>query len=99
MEDVEMKPTEESKQEQAEETKEETPQQTPAAEILTNISFIDRAASTLEPRFTHRVLRSLTSLRKKLDRRVLAEAISLAYPAGVSHSLWSCFTYWYCHRL
>lgn len=76
---------EEKKQEQTEENKEDeesAPEQTPAAEIVTNLSLVDRAVSTLEPRFTHRVLRSLTSLRKKLNIKVLMDAIDLAYPAG-----------------
>lgn len=86
LEDVEMKGSEEEKkQEQTGEnegSEEITPEQTPAAEIVTNLSLIDRAVSTLEPRFTHRVLRPLTSLRKKLNGKVLTDAIELAYPAG-----------------
>jgi hypothetical protein len=86
LEDVEMKQSEEDKkQEQPEETKEikeTTPQLTPASEIVANLGLIDRAVSTLEPRFTHRVLRSLTSLRKKLSSKVLEDAIKQSYLAG-----------------
>jgi len=81
MEGVEMYATEEeSKQEQTEEEKEPI-QQSPTEEILANLALVDRAVSTLEPRFTHRVLRSLTSLRKKLDGKVLKDAIQQAYLA------------------
>jgi 26S proteasome regulatory subunit N3 len=76
---------EDKKQEQtgeSEESEERIPEQTPAAEIATNLILIDRGVSTLEPRFTHRVLRPLTSLRKKLNVKVLTDAIELAYPAG-----------------
>ena len=58
--------------------------QTPSAveEIKSNIMLIERAVSTLEPRFTHRVLRSLTHLRRRLNHRVLREAIAEVYPKG-----------------
>jgi 26S proteasome regulatory subunit N3 len=83
MEDVEMKATEEeTKQEQSEQPK-EAGQLKPAAEILANLALVDRAVSTLEPRYTHRVLRSLTSLRKKLDGKVLRDSIQQAYPPGM----------------
>ncbi|KAH8101116.1 diphenol oxidase-A2 [Cristinia sonorae] len=63
-----------------EETKPSVPV-SPVAEIKTNVTLIERAVSTLEPRFTHRVLRTLTSLRKKLNWKVLKEAIEGVYPA------------------
>ena len=53
-----------------------------AAEIKANISFIERGVTTLEPRFTHRVLRTLTALRKRLNGEVLRDAISEIYPPG-----------------
>lgn len=81
MADVEMKPLEEKKEEEKEE---EVPPPSPVAEIKSNAGLIERAVSTLEPRFTHRVLRTLTSLRKKLDDRVIYEAVSEIYPAGAS---------------
>ena len=55
----------------------------PAAEIKSNVSFLDRAVATLEPRFTRRVLRTLTALRKRLDDQVLREAISDVCPRGI----------------
>lgn len=54
----------------------------PATEIKNNAALIERAVSTLEPRFTHRVLRSLTHLRKRLDVNVLTEATTGLYPKG-----------------
>lgn len=41
---------------------------------------MQRAIITLEPRFTARVLRSLTGLRKRLDRESLLEIVGQAYP-------------------
>jgi 26S proteasome regulatory subunit N3 len=57
---------------------------TPVAEITANATLIERAVSTLEPRFTHRVLRSLTTLRKRTNAAVLREATSVLYPSGES---------------
>ncbi|KAG9035690.1 26S proteasome non-ATPase regulatory subunit, partial [Tulasnella sp. UAMH 9824] len=51
------------------------PAPTPAEEVRANLQLIERAVSTLEPRYTARVLRSLTTLRKKLDAKVLAEVV------------------------
>jgi len=62
------------------------PPLTPVAEIKGNIQLIERAVSTLEPRFTLRVLRSITTLRKKLDASVLREAIDFSYPKRTSLS-------------
>ncbi|CAE7157761.1 unnamed protein product [Rhizoctonia solani] len=50
------------------------------AEIRANLALLDRAVSTVEPRFTVRVLRNLTGLRKKLNADHLREAASSAYP-------------------
>jgi len=85
MADVEMKPadTTQDKSEDKKDTKEPPPPPTPAAEIKSNIALIEKAVWSLEPRFTHRVLRSFTALRKKLDDAVLREAIQEIYPAGV----------------
>jgi 26S proteasome regulatory subunit N3 len=87
MADVEMKPADDKKKtgdkqedEKPEEKKEPPP--TPVQEIKTNVALIERAVSTLEPRFTHRVLRSLTSLRKKLDDLILRDAVQENYPKG-----------------
>ena len=59
-----------------------TPPLSPVSEIKSNVTLIERAVSTLEPRFTIRVLRSLTALRKRLDDKALYDAISEIYPQG-----------------
>lgn len=93
MSDVPMKPAEEKKKdeknddtkpevEKKEELKKEPP--TVPQEIRSNALLIDRAVSTLEPRFTLRVLRTLTALRKRLNGKVLAEAIEGVYPSSTS---------------
>jgi 26S proteasome regulatory subunit N3 len=91
MPDVEMKPAEDKKDKKdekkgkKEEKKEEpVPPPTPQAEIKTNLLLIDRAVSTLEPRFTHRVLRTLTGLRRRLDDAILKEVVETAYPKGLT---------------
>lgn len=90
MADVEMKSTddktkgkkeEDKKEESKEQPKPEPP--TPAAEIKSNAAQIERAVSTLEPRFTHRVLRSLTALRKRIDDAALRTAIDGIYAKGM----------------
>ena len=89
MADVEMKPTDdkkkgkkedENKEEAKEEPKPEPP--TPAAEIKSNAAQIERAVSTLEPRFTHRVLRTLTALRKRVDDAALRTSVDEIYTKG-----------------
>ena len=92
MADVEMKPAEEKtkgekkdeekKDDKKEEKKDTKPPQSPVAEIKSNIALIERAVTTLEPRFTHRVLRTLTSLRKRIDDKVLRDAIEEVYTKG-----------------
>lgn len=86
MPDVEMKPADsKSKDEKKDEEKKEEPKlpPSPVAEIKSNIALIDRAVSTLEPRFTHRVLRTLTALRKRIDDKVLRDVIGELYPKGM----------------
>ena len=51
-------------------------------EILQDISLIGRAVATIEPRLTIRVLKTLTSTRKKLDKEVLRTVLERAFPAG-----------------
>ncbi|KAJ7266941.1 PCI domain-containing protein [Mycena haematopus] len=60
-----------------EEKKEEPPKPppTPVQEIKYNVVLIERAVATLEPRFAHRTLRTLTALRKRLDDVVLRNAV------------------------
>lgn len=53
-----------------------------STEILSNIALIGRAVATIEPRLTTRVLRTLTTLRKKLTRKALKDAIDRAFPKG-----------------
>ncbi|TFL04701.1 PCI domain-containing protein [Pterulicium gracile] len=55
------------------------PPPTPVAEIKSNVALLERAVTTLEPRFTHRVLRSLNTLRKRLDDTVLRNAVTELY--------------------
>ena len=91
MADVEMKPADDAKEkkdEKSTDTDRKPVPLTPVAEIKANVVLIERAVSTLEPRFTHRVLRSLAHLRKKLDDKVLGDAISQVYVAGTSLLLW-----------
>lgn len=93
MPDVEMKPAEDKskasdKDKEPEKEKEPAPvPPTPVQEIKANIALIERAVTTLEPRFTHRVLRSLSSLRKKLDDQILRDAIQEVYPKGARNRL------------
>ncbi|KAI0044948.1 diphenol oxidase-A2 [Auriscalpium vulgare] len=84
MADVEMKPADEKVEEKQEGKEVPTSPPSPVAEIKSNITLIDRAVSTLEPRFTHRVLRTLTALRKRLNEQILRESISEVYPPDSS---------------
>jgi 26S proteasome regulatory subunit N3 len=68
----------EKKDDKKPEPKPEPP--TPTQEIKANIALIDRAINDLETRFTHRVLRSLTALRKRINDKVLRDAIEENYP-------------------
>ena len=90
-----MKPAQEKKVEEkkedkkgdkkSEETKVEEPKKEPPsvqAEIKGNAILIDRAVSTLEPRYTLRVLRTLAALRKRLNAKALTEAIEAIYPTS-----------------
>lgn len=68
-------------------------QQTPApappsvqADIEHNLSLLRSAVTILEPRLTTKVLRTLQSIRKRLDDGVLVEAIEKAFPAGACPS-------------
>ncbi|RDW86136.1 proteasome regulatory particle lid subunit RPN3 [Aspergillus mulundensis] len=49
-------------------------------DIKTNFTFLERAVTHFDPRFTLRVLRSISSMRKQITSDVLAEAIVGAYP-------------------
>lgn len=78
-ENVESK-TEEKKEE---EKKAPAPPPTPQQEIKTNVALIEKGVQLLEPRFTLRVLRTLNSLRKKLDAQVLKDSIEGVYLKGL----------------
>lgn len=89
MSDVPMeKPANEKKQETKVEEKvkdtkpEEAKKEPPSVpvEIRANSALIDRAVSTLEPRYTLRVLRTLAALRKRLNTKALADAVDAVYP-------------------
>ncbi|KAJ1977304.1 26S proteasome non-ATPase regulatory subunit [Dimargaris verticillata] len=44
-----------------------------------NITFLKKAVTSLETRYLHRVLRTIPSMRKRLDRSVLAKSIQLHF--------------------
>jgi 26S proteasome regulatory subunit N3 len=95
MPDVEMKLTETDKL--SDKKNEEDQKPSPPSiliEIKNNVVLLERAVSTLEPRFTHRVLRTLTALRKRINDTVLREAIELIYAKGDF-----CFIYILLHRI
>ncbi|KAG1823481.1 PCI domain-containing protein [Suillus subaureus] len=97
MPDVEMVKATDKKEDKKDEKKDETKPEpkpeppTPTQEIKANIALIDRAINDLETRFTHRVLRSLTALRKRINDKVLRDAIEENYPkdSAVKNSLLS----------
>ena len=84
MADVEMKPAADDKSKTETETKTTPapPPLTPVQEIKANVALIEKAVSSLEPRFTHRVLRTLNVLRRKIDDSVLRDAVGEVYPNG-----------------
>ncbi|KAJ7485402.1 PCI domain-containing protein [Mycena latifolia] len=85
--DIEMKPADkkddkkddakkgDKKEDKKEKEDPPKPPPTPNQEIKQNVVLIERAVATLEPRFAHRALRTLTSLRKRLDETVLRTAV------------------------
>jgi 26S proteasome regulatory subunit N3 len=89
MPDVEMAKATDKKEDKKDEKKDDKKPEpkpeppTPTQEIKANIALIDRAINDLETRFTHRVLRSLTALRKRINDKVLRDAIEENYPRGV----------------
>lgn len=83
MPDVEMKPAEVKAKEEEKKPEEKPAPPSPAAEIKSNLALIERAVSALEPRFTHRVLRTLTALRKRIDASTVRQALHEAYVKGL----------------
>lgn len=85
MADIEMKAADtksKDNEKKGEKNTEEDSKSTPpsaVSEIKSNIVLIEKAVSTLEPRFTHRVLRTLAALRKRIDSSVLRNAIEDVY--------------------
>lgn len=51
-------------------------------DIKTNFTLLDRAVAHFDPRFTLRVLRSISSMRKYITPEVLAEVIVDTYPVS-----------------
>ena len=49
-------------------------------EIKLNLALLDRAVHAIEPRYSARVLRTLTTLRRRLDKESLSEVIETCYP-------------------
>lgn len=50
------------------------------SDIKNNFSLLERAVTQFDPRFTLRVLRSISSMRKHIDPDLLAEVIVTTYP-------------------
>lgn len=50
--------------------------------IKANFGLLERAVSQFDPRFTLRVLRSISSIRKHISADVLAQVISDTYPSS-----------------
>jgi 26S proteasome regulatory subunit N3 len=55
----------------------------PTQEIKANIALIQRGVSSMEPRFSHRVLRTLTGLRKTLTAEIISQAVDENLVKGV----------------
>jgi 26S proteasome regulatory subunit N3 len=90
--DVEMKPLTldtDVKEKESKENKDSPPaaKLTPTQEIKANIILIQRGVSSMEPRFSHRVLRTLTGMRKTLTAEVLSQAIEENLVKGMAVSL------------
>jgi 26S proteasome regulatory subunit N3 len=99
MADVEMKPVDKKSDKDTKDTKDKeesssTPAAppSPASEIKTNLALIHRGVISLEPRFTNRVLRSLNTLRKKLNGAILRDVIAEVYAKGMFIVLHTPFT-------
>lgn len=63
--------------------------------MLNNISLIGRAVTTIEPRFTIRVLRTLTATRRRLNKDSIKAILNQAYPKGCALHV---YTLAACHR-
>ncbi|ORX36849.1 putative 26S proteasome regulatory subunit [Kockovaella imperatae] len=58
------------------------PKITPEDEVLHHLTLIARGVTNMEPRFVIRVLRTLTTTRKKTSKKVLRTVLEKAYPSG-----------------
>ncbi|KAL2866001.1 proteasome regulatory particle lid subunit RPN3 [Aspergillus lucknowensis] len=56
-------------------------------DIKTNFTLLERAVTHFDPRFTLRVLRSISSMRKQITPEVLAKVIVDAYPKSSTTAL------------
>lgn len=75
--DTEMTPAAPLAEDKKEETKPVHPQAQTLAAIKHNFALLDRAVSHIEPRFTARVLRTLTGVRRRVNQHpdILRKAI------------------------
>jgi 26S proteasome regulatory subunit N3 len=64
--------------------KQEVKVNTVQADIQHNLTLLKSAVSILEPRLTAKVLRTLNSIRKRLNGAALKEVIEATYPASES---------------
>lgn len=77
-EDVTMEGTEGDESKQSEQQVD--PVEKAAADMKSNFTLLDRAVTHFDPRFTLRVLRSISSMRKHLTPDLLARVIVETYP-------------------
>lgn len=66
----------------------------PLAELKASLALLQRGVETFEPRFSARVLRTLTTTRRKLSKehdgfKVFREALEESYPKGKLRSVWN----------
>ncbi|KAK9478052.1 proteasome regulatory subunit C-terminal-domain-containing protein [Lipomyces japonicus] len=68
--------------------KENSPEEVAALvlnDIKQNFGFLEKSASSFEPRFALRVLRGLGNLRRRLTADILASAVEAGYPSVHDH--------------
>jgi 26S proteasome regulatory subunit N3 len=54
----------------------------PSTDIKNNFNFLERAVESIESRFTTRVLRTTTSIRKRLTPHILTQVINDYFGEG-----------------
>ncbi|OJJ43402.1 hypothetical protein ASPZODRAFT_154591 [Penicilliopsis zonata CBS 506.65] len=72
----------EGAEEDAQKTEEVDPRAKAIQDIKANFTLLERAVTHFDPRFTLRVLRSISSMRKHITPDVLTEVIVETYPAS-----------------